>query len=146
MLKLICLALLVSGFIVPWLMHAPFSFSFIFFWSGLLLLLRTKKQYPETPSWTKWARIGILLNMVVTVSSMILVRFEKLDLFHNIEPIFNPFGQLVRLFSPASSPITMIVPGEFIVFFTIMAYIGLAVLLGKVINKQSSREHGTKSA
>jgi len=64
--------IIICGFAAPFLSggHIP---STLFFWIGFLLLLRPNRYFPKTASWSKWARIGLVSNILGTLVLMLFV-------------------------------------------------------------------------
>ncbi len=136
MLNLIGLALIICGFVAPYLRGVQISQ--LFFWPGFLILLRPANPLLKTFAWPKWARIGVLLNIVTAIFFHVLIGLEYYGLFDKLFIIMNPIGPAIHFLFPIKLPAEKIIFGSFrstiIIFLNLLIYIGLAILIGRLSN------------
>ena len=105
MINIIGVVIIVLGFIAPFIIPAvAYIPSSIFFSLGFLALLSSSKFITKTANWNKWARAGLLANMLMYVTVMIiyvhLLRILNLSLLYWI---YAPFSSLFGIFFPIES-------------------------------------------
>ncbi|MEW6584411.1 MAG: hypothetical protein AB1442_02240 [Nitrospirota bacterium] len=160
MINFIGLFLVICGFLAPFLSAGRLP-SIFFFWVGLLLLLWPDKHFAKRSAWVKWARIGLLLNVLGT---LILILFSKLvlntGLSHSyfayvfltiVNWIFNPITALFEVLFPYSK-IEMAGGGiQFTTsffrniltsFFNVVVYIGSGIIFGKFVSRSKPDADG----
>jgi hypothetical protein len=71
MINFLGFLIIICGFIAPFI-RGGMILSTFFFWVGFLLLFLPIKYYPKASGWLKWARMGLLLNVVWTFFVIIL--------------------------------------------------------------------------
>ncbi len=147
MFNFIGIALIIGGFLAPYLRGVQVSQ--LFFWPGFLILLRPTNPFLTTFVWPKWARIGVLLNIFVTTFFFILSGLEYYKLLDKLFIVINPIGPAINLLFPIDIPVEHIVFGSFrstiTIFMNLLIYIGLAIILGKMINIKSKKKAGSNA-
>jgi hypothetical protein len=66
MINVVGLVILILGFIAPYISNGRLP-SVVFFWIGGLMVLNKGVFLKPDSTWTKWARIGILINIAFFV-------------------------------------------------------------------------------
>jgi hypothetical protein len=139
MLNFIGIALIICGFIAPYLRGVQIAQ--LFFWPGFLILLRPANPLFKTFTWPKWARIGVLLNIGVAAFFFILLGLEYNSLFDKWFIVMNPVGPVINFLFPIDMPVEKIVFGSFrstiLIFLNLLIYIGLAIILGRITAMKS---------
>ncbi len=140
MINLTGMTVIICGFIIPHFVGRQVSF--FFFCAGFLLLLWPSAPLLKNASWPKWARIGVLLNIIVTIFFAVLVILEQLSLFRKLNFILHPVSPLFDFLFPKKIPDEKIIFDSFrstiIIFFDIIMYIALGVIIGKLISSRGS--------
>ena len=110
MINIIGVVIIVLGFIAPFIIPAvAYIPSSIFFWLGFLALLSSSKFIPKTANWNKWARAGLLANMLMYLTVMIIpfhlsiIFTLSYTLFELLRWICTPFSSLFNIFFPIES-------------------------------------------
>jgi hypothetical protein len=108
MINIIGVVIIVLGFIAPFIVPATgYIPSSIFFWLGFLALLSSSKFIPKTVNWNNWARTGLLANMLMYVTVMIIPFHLSImltfsyTLFELLRWICSPFTFLFNIFFPS---------------------------------------------
>ena len=157
MKNIIGFIIILFGFCAPFLSKG-FIGSIWFFWIGFFLLLNPEKHIPISGKSLKWARKGLLANMIMFLILTIYFYLPQLNIkpislsvfLHNIyvilEWIGNPIRKLYNLISPISSyesPDGVVtfrlsfISSITTTFINILVYLLIGVLVGKHIIKDN---------
>ncbi len=138
MRNLIGISLIVCGFIIPHV--ARVQVSFLFFWPGFLILL-SGMPLSEKGISKKWARIGLLFNVLASISIAVLELLEEFSLFMKLSFILNPAGIVFQSLFPEKMPVETM--GDYrtttIIFLNLIIDICLGVIIGTLISVQQKR-------
>ena len=74
MVNIVGIVIIILGFIAPF-MSDGYAPSVIFFWVGFLMLLRPCKYISSSSKWPRYARIGLLLSVVMALVSLLCSYF-----------------------------------------------------------------------
>lgn len=157
MINISGLLIIFCGFAAPFLSGGQMP-SVLFFWVGFLLLLWPNRYFLKTSPWLKWARIGLLLNIlgtlflllfvyIVTHSSLSHSYFVSLML-NGVTLIVNPISTIYDFLFPYNQ---IIMPDGSIQstvsffratatsFCNVLTYILIGIALGKIITNKRTR-------
>ncbi len=164
MINFLGFLIIICGFLAPFLSGGKMP-SIFFFWVGFLLLFLPNKYFPKASGWLKWARIGLLLNVVGT---LFLILFNVLAVYTSLFSsylahillrgagwILKPISGIFEILFPYNQSYNQVkMPdGGIIVvstitinflrdtlttFFDVLVYIGIGIALGKLILKKTS--------
>ncbi len=150
--------IVICSFFVPFWSRGKVPSTF-FFWLGFFLLLWPTKRFPNASTWLKWARIGLLINVIGNLFTFFLGYFlintsfadsSLADLFFlGISWILNPIGGILDLLFP-SNQVTMpdrsvhsavsFLRATLTSFFDILVYIGIGFAIGEFSSRKKSKE------
>ena len=152
MVKIIGIVLIIFGFACPFLAGWAY-YSDIFYSLGILALLSPGKFIPESAKWNRWARVGLLVYLVVILGWKLIFVFELIPydimvtragflLLMTGNWIISPFGMLgAYLFRPVGLP-----DGSYYApyahtryaiagLMNVVAYVSLGILIGAIRQK-----------
>ncbi len=148
MLNLLGILFIICGFVAPHFLGYPPPGSMFFFWIGFLLLLWPTNPILKTSNWPRWARIGLIVNVLVTIFFFVLIYLENYELFFKFFYIPYPIGTILHILFPDEIPLGVV--GRTIstvaTFFNILIYIGVAIILGKLIARKRQQDKSTDGA
>jgi len=145
MLNLLGILLIICGFVAPHFLGYPPPGSMVFFWVGFLLLLWPTNPLLKTSNWPRWARIGLVANLVVTIFYLVLIYLQNYELFFKFFYIPYPIGTILHILFPDEIPLGVV--GRTIsIFFNLLIYIGVAIILGKLITRKRREGKSANSA
>jgi hypothetical protein len=150
MINFLGFLIIICGFLAPFI-RGWMMLSIFFFWVGFFLLFLPNRYFPKASGWLKWARIGLLLNVVWTFLVIIFaelvppfsiyVVYILLGAFWISKPISSIF-KILFPFNQVKMPDGSIIVGitssfdTLTDFFDILVYIGIGIALGKLISKK----------
>jgi len=165
MINWVGLVVILLGFFAPYIGNGWLPPTYLF-WLGFLLLLWPSKYFSKVALWLKWARIGLLLDVAVTLLSyLFLTVVLKIPLlagnyFINIllrviSWVSAPVNSIVKLFLPpyrihmpdGSVQFTISFIGVSIIsFLDVLIFILIGIIIGKLISgKLDKRDHKEKA-
>ena len=139
MLSLLGILVILCGFAAPYLIGYPPPGSIFFFWTGFLLLFWPTNPLFKTSNWLKWGRIGLMVNVLVTISFFVLIYLENYELFFRFFYIPNPIGTILGILFPEKIPLG-IIGRTIIAFFNVLLCIGLATIIGNLIVRKRQQK------
>jgi hypothetical protein len=157
MKNIIGLIIILFGFFAPFVSNGVLA-SFWFFWIGFFLLLNPVKYIKISAKSLKWARKGLLANMIVCLIMtfffyLLMINMKPVSLSIFLSNVFsilgwigNPVRELCDLIFPSS--ITEMPDGSVVwevsfmrsvvtTFFDILVYLLAGMLVGKYIYKDN---------
>ncbi len=156
MINFLGFLIIICGFLAPFI-RGWMVLSIFFFWIGFLLLFLPNKYFPKASGWLKWARIGLLLNVVWTffviilnelaVNTSLFSAYLAQILLRGAGWILRPITGIFEILFPYNQ--VKMPDGSIIVgftssfdtlthFFDILVYIGIGIALGKMISEKTS--------
>lgn len=130
MRNLIGVLLIIGGFFILHL--AGTLVSLLFFWSGFFILL-SGMPLSEKGILKKWARVGLLFNVLVAVFTGILELHKQFSLVSKLFFILSPAGTVLQFLFPEKMPVENSYRTTIIIFFNIIIHICLGVIIGKLL-------------
>jgi len=149
--KLLGLVLIMAGFIAPYFTSGKLP-SIFFFWVGFLTVLWPNKYSAKQSYLLKWARMGLLLNIlgmlflifltVILTKTSLSSNYFLIWLLQGGSLIFQPITEIVDFLLPLNE---IILPDGSIrttigyfratvtSFFDVLTYIFIGITLGKLI-------------
>lgn len=157
MVNFIGFLIIICGFFAPFLLSEGKIPSIFFFWIGFLLLLWSNKYFRKAV-WPKWARIGLILN-ILGMSFLFLLTELVLNtplssshfafiLLTIANWIFNPISNVFEFLYPYKQTIMpdgsirfsiSFLRGTVTSFFNVLVYIGIGIIFGRFISKRLSK-------
>lgn len=147
------LLIIICGFFAPFLSSGKLP-SIVFFWVGFLLFLWPNKYFLKSSSWPKWARIGLLLNILgilllflfssLIVNTTLSSSYLASILLKITSWIFTPISTIAELFFPykqtklpdGSVQFTISFLREILnSFFNVLVYIVIGIIIGTLFFK-----------
>ena len=149
MINFLGFLIIICGFLAPFI-RGWMMLSIFFFWVGFFLLFLPNKYFPKTSGWLKWARIGLLLNVVWTF--FVIIAHTSLPSTYLAHILLRGAGWIL---SPISGIFEILFPYNEVKmpdgsightvnflrvaltnFFDVLVYIGIGIALGKLISKK----------
>lgn len=146
--------IIIFGFAAPFLSGGRVP-SIFFFWAGFLLLLWPSRYFPKTSWRSKWARSGVVLNILGTLFLLLFVYIITHPFFSFGYFAFQIFKVVGLLFKPVSSISDFIFPqGQMIMpdgsarstvsfiratvtsFGDVLTYVFIGLIIGRIKNKK----------
>lgn len=158
MINLLGFLIILLGFFAPALSGGNIPSIFIF-WIGFLLLLLPNKYLSKFSFWLKWARVGVVLNIIgvfliflfvkLITNTSLSAKYSLGILLSGANWIVNPVSMLFKRLQP--SPVMKMADGSIQLsinfytaavtdFFDILVYIVLGTILGKLILMKKTNE------
>jgi|AntAceMinimDraft_17_1070374.scaffolds.fasta_scaffold276533_1 hypothetical protein len=156
MINIVGVVIIAFGFYAPFI-GAPFAAYVplsIIFWLGFLALLSPSKFIPETVNWNKWARSGLLANVLVCVVIRIiyfhyLVFISPIHILSELSYwISAPFSMLmgtvfpleeIKLPNGVSSCSISFIRATTTTFVDILIYLIVGILIGKWLQTRRNK-------
>lgn len=149
--NIIGIIVIIIGFISAPLTNGRLP-SILFYWLGFMLLLWPNINYPKASYLLKWARIGLVINILGTLL-LVLVSSIATNTALSFNSIVSTFLRVASLLlKPASSIVTRFFPysqfqmpdgsiqfsisfirGTITSFFDVLIYLFIGIVLGKFI-------------
>jgi len=86
-----------------------------------------------------------MLNVLIAIFFFVFIHLENHEFFFRFFYVLNPIGTILDILFPDKMPLGMIVR-TISIFFNILIYIGLAIILGKLIAGKHQKDKSTSSA
>jgi len=155
MINIFGFLIIICGFAAPFLSGGQIPSTF-FFWAGFLLLLWPNRYLPKTSFWPKWARVGVVLNILGTLVLLLFVYtithissgYFAFLIVKVASFLFNPISTISDFLFPYDQVTMPDGSARFTVSFIratvtsfcdVLAYILIGVALGKLILMKQSR-------
>jgi hypothetical protein len=155
MVNIVGLFIIILGFFSPFLSKGTLS-SLLFFWLGFLLVLWPNRYLSKFSTWLKWARVGVLINIIGNLSfefCLMLLRYNiNLDYRLCIVSswVFSPVKKLSEIIFPykqvyvSGKGIGLVIPHfrvSLTSFLDIIIYIVIGIFLGRLILTMKGHKH-----
>jgi hypothetical protein len=148
MLNLLGILFIIFGFVAPHFLGYLPPGSMVFFWIAFFLLLWPTNPLLKTLNWPRWARIGLVGNVVVTIFFLVLIYLKNYEFFFRFFYIPYPIATILHILFRDEIPLGVV--GRTIitisVFFNLLIYIGVAIILGKLIVRKPQQNKLADSA
>jgi len=162
MINLLGALVIIFGFFSPFLIPLPTGrtiLSTVLLCIGFLLLLKANRKLTKVSVWLKWARIGVLVNILgfllfLLITILVLnTSFSDTNFGHMLlvgtRWIFMPITSVSQIFFPYYEQIKMsdgsigtkisFLRWTLTSFFNVLLYIVFAVIIGKLISTKRER-------
>lgn len=157
MINIVGFLIIIFAFFVPFISGGKVP-SILIFWIGFFFLLLPNKNFPKASEWLKWARMGLLLNvlgtlflflfgeLVVNTSSLSSSYFAQIILsvsswiFQPVSRLFEVVFPYKQVRMPNGSVLSYIsfLRGVITDFFNVLIFVGFCAIFGKLVSTKQN--------